>query len=74
LAGLPAWYRKLMSPAGLGIAAGFTVAGGGGVHHAWPLTRPVTRSPTRIRALRCGVGDVVRALADCSWRFGRRRR
>src|SRR4029077_8841267 len=34
LAGLPAWYRKLMSPAGLGIAAGFTVAGGGGVHHA----------------------------------------
>jgi hypothetical protein len=36
LAGLPAWYRKLMSSAG--IAAGFNVAGGGGVR---PPFRPV---------------------------------
>ena len=34
LPGLPAWYRKLMNSPGRGVGAGFTVAGGAGVHHA----------------------------------------
>jgi hypothetical protein len=41
LAGLPAWYRKVMSSAER-TAAGFTVVGGGGVHHAQLPTRWLT--------------------------------